>query len=87
MNIITPLLIESLAMNEVPSQLPTMRTKEDIESLSEYVTKRNMVNVVMRQMNTISIQLWVRSFLERYKGIIRRTSRRRALEKHKATKH
>lgn len=86
-SIITPILIESLAMHEVLRQLPNASQLSASSDGNDDVELQNVMNVVHRQLKSVSSNIWVRSFLHRHKRIVRRTSCSRALEQHKAAKH
>ena len=85
--IVTPLLIESVASYEVLAQLPELHVTGDIASLWKSNDVQNRINVVLRQISSVSKEGWMRSFLKRHKTEIRRSIHRRALERHKAAKH
>ena len=86
-NIITPVLIESLAMNKVLAQIPSNGNQQQAGDMLTEGALQNVINVVLRQLASVSSSEWVRSFLRRNKYAVRRTSRKRALEQHKAAKH
>ena len=85
--IVTPILIQSLAIHEVLSQLPELQSEDDVNSLLLLGSTQNRVSVVMRQLASVSRKTWLRSFLTRHKSIVRKIRPYRSLERHKAAKH
>lgn len=63
---------------------PTEATSAQGSSVTAYENQLAMIN---RQLRAVSSHEWKRSFFRRNKHIVRRTTRKRALEKHKAAKH
>lgn len=85
--IITPVFISSVARIEVLSQLPELEDGSNIAELWESNGVQGKLNVMIRQLLSVSRESWLRSFMNRHKNLLRRVERRRALEKHKASKH
>ena len=85
--IVTPVLIVSLAVEEVLSALPNLNTVTDMRGMWNSTESRHTINTALERLNTVHHTGWIRSFLNRHKTRVRNVVRARALEQHKASKH
>ncbi len=85
--IITPVLIESIAMEHVLRQLAPLENAAQVKDLIQNKANEDVLDIVYRQLQTITKPCWMHSFLSRHKTRIKKTTNKRALEKHKASKH
>ncbi len=85
--IITPVLIESIAMQPVLRQLASLDNAAQVKDLIQNEANEDVLDIVYRQLQTITNPAWMRSFLSRHKTRIKEKTNKRALEKHKASKH
>lgn len=82
--IITHVLFSSVAQAEVLAQLPELSEGSDVAQLwsSEHVQSK--LNMIIGQLQSICQELWLKSFMNRHKNVLRKVERYRALEQHKA---